>query len=250
MTDDYADPTLSKKPPLTLPSKNKQIPVIFSAPQKLFAEALGTTFLLAIVVGSGIMGETLADGNNALALLANTLATGAGLTFLITILGPVSGAHMNPAVTLAFWLRKEISLSMSAAYIAVQIIGGITGVFLAHIMFDQETLQHSHNIRAGSGQFASEAVATFGLVLTILGARRFKPDSVAMSVGLFITAGYWFTASTSFANPAVTLARTLSDSFAGIRLMDAPAFMVAQCLAAVLATMTAHWLFTPRDEAD
>lgn len=220
----------------------------FSTAQRLSAEALGTALLLAVVVGSGIMGEALANGNDAIALLGNTIATGAGLIILITILGPVSGAHFNPAVTLAFALRREITPAMGAAYMLVQIAGGIAGVFLAHAMFDMDILQQSIKARAGAGQALGEAVATFGLVLTILGALRFKPESVAVSVGLFITAGYWFTSSTSFANPAVTIARTLTDTFAGIRPFDAPGFLIAQFFAAAIATITAWWLFTPRDE--
>ena len=222
----------------------------FSNFQKLGAEALGTALLLAIVVGSGIMGETLANGNDAIALLGNTIATGAGLVILITIFGPVSGAHFNPAVTLAFALRREISPALGGTFVLVQLIGGVVGVFLAHIMFDAEILQQSAKARTGMGQITGEAVATFGLVLTILGALRFRPESVAVSVGLFITAGYWFTSSTSFANPAVTFARMLTDTFAGIRPMDAPGFIVAQLFAAALATVTAHYLFTPRDERD
>lgn len=221
----------------------------FSIWQKLGAEALGTALLLAIVVGSGVMGDALANGNDAIALLGNTIATGAGLVILITIFGPVSGAHFNPAVTLAFFLRRDIGLKLSAAYVAVQIAGGVAGVFLAHAMFDLELLQQSIKARTGLGQGLGEAVATFGLVLTILGALRFKPENVAMAVGLFITAGYWFTSSTSFANPAVTIARTLTDTFAGIRLADAPVFLIAQFLAAALATVTARWLFAPRDES-
>lgn len=222
----------------------------FSTFQKLGAETLGTAMLLAIVVGSGIMGETLANGNDAIALLGNTIATGAGLVILITIFGPVSGAHFNPAVTLAFALRREIRPTLSGAYVLVQLIGGIAGVFLAHIMFDTEILQQSVKARAGLGQITGEAVATFGLVITILGALRFRPESVAVSVGLFITAGYWFTSSTSFANPAVTFARMLTDTFSGIRPLDAPGFIAAQLFAAALATVTARVLFTPRDERD
>ena len=221
----------------------------FTILQKLSAEALGTALLLAVVVGSGIMGENLAGGNDAIALLGNTIATGAGLVILITIFGPVSGAHFNPAVTLAFLLRKDIALGLAAAYVAVQILGGVAGALFAHAMFDLEILQVSAKARAGTGQALGEAAATFGLVLTILGCLRFRPESVAMSVGLFITAGYWFTSSTSFANPAVTIARTLTDTFAGIRPADAPAFLVMQFLGAALAAGLAAWLFTPRDAA-
>lgn len=218
----------------------------FSFGQKLVAETLGTALLLAVVVGSGIMGETLAQENNAIALLGNTLATGAGLVVLILIFGPISGAHMNPAVTFAFALRREIAPSLALAYAAAQIAGGISGVLLAHAMFDLDILQQSMKARAGAGQMLGEATATFGLTLTILGCLRFRPGAVAYAVGLFIAAGYWFTSSTSFANPAVTIARTLTDTFAGVRPMDAPAFLVAQMCAAALAVGLAGWLFAAR----
>ncbi len=221
----------------------------YTTAQKLGAEALGTALLLVIVVGSGVMGEALAGGNTAIALLGNTIATGAGLYVLIVIFGPVSGAHFNPAVTLAFLLRRDITLTMAGAYAAVQIVGGVAGVMLAHGMFDLEILQVSAKARTGFGQALGEATATFGLVLTILGALRFRPESVAPAVGLFITAGYWFTSSTSFANPAVTIARTLTDTFAGVRPVDAPAFLLAQFSAAAVAVAIAAWLFTPRDDA-
>lgn len=215
----------------------------FSRPQRLAAEFIGTALLLAVVVGSGVMGENLAGGNEAIALLGNTIATGAGLVILILMFGPVSGAHFNPAVTLAFHLRREIALSEAALYVSVQIIGGVAGVFLAHAMFDLPLLEQSVKARAGLGQALGEATATFGLVLTILGAARFRPDSVAYAVGLFITAGYWFTSSTSFANPAVTIARTMTDTFAGIMPADAPMFIASQLAAAALATGLASWLF-------
>lgn len=222
----------------------------YSPAQKLAAEALGTALLLAVVVGSGIMGETLAGGNDAIALLGNTIATGAGLYVLITIFGPVSGAHFNPAVTAAFLLRREITPGMAAAFIGVQIVGGVLGVLVTHAMFDVAILQESIKARAGTGQALGEAVATFGLVLTILGCVRFRPESVAMAVGLYITAGYWFTSSTSFANPAVTIARTMTDTFAGIRPVDAPWFILAQFSASALAVGLAAWLFSPRDGAE
>ena len=215
----------------------------FSTAQRLGAEALGTAFLLAIVVGSGVMGETLAGGNTAIALLGNTVATGAGLYVLILIFGPVSGGHFNPAVTLAFLIRRDIGLAMAGAYVGVQILGAVSGVFLAHAMFDLEILQVSNKARTGMGQALGEATATFGLVLTILGALRFRPESVAAAVGLFITAGYWFTSSTSFANPAVTIARTLTDTFSGVRPADAPAFLLAQFFAAALAAGAARLAF-------
>ena len=218
----------------------------FSNTQRLVAEAIGTALLLAVVVGSGIMGEALAAGNEAVALLGNTIATGAGLVILILIFGPVSGAHFNPAVTLAFALRREIATGMAAQYVAVQIVAGLLGVWLAHAMFDLEILQTSVKARAGAGQALGEAVATFGLVITILGAVRFRPEATPYAVGLFITAGYWFTSSTSFANPAVTIARCFSNTFAGIQPSDAPAFIVAQFSAAALAVGLAAWLFEPR----
>ncbi len=217
----------------------------FSAAQKLAAEALGTALLLAIVVGSGIMGNALSGGNDGIALLANTIATGAGLYVLITIFGPVSGAHINPAVTLAFLLRRDIAVAMAAAYVAAQIVGGVLGVWLAHAMFNLDIVQFSANPRDSAGEALGEAVATFGLVLTIFGALRFRPESVPAAVGLFITAGYWFTSSTSFANPAVTIARTLTDSFAGIRAADALVFLVAEFSAAAAAAFLAAWLFAP-----
>jgi len=219
----------------------------FTPTQKLAAETLGTALLLAIVVGSGIMGEALAGGNVAVALLGNTLATGAGLYVLITIFGPVSGAHFNPAVTFSFLLRREISLSLAGAYVVAQLLGAVAGVYLAHAMFDLDILQTSAKARAGLGQSLGEATATFGLVLTILGCVRFRPEATATAVGLFITAGYWFTSSTSFANPAVTVARTLTDTFAGVQPADAPAFIAAQLLAAGAATFLAGRLFAPRN---
>lgn len=211
--------------------------------RKVFAEALGTALLLAIVVGSGIMGGSLAGGNDAIALLGNTLATAAGLVVLILILGPVSGAHFNPAVTAVFALRREISPSLAAAYIAAQIAGGVLGVILAHAMFDLDLLQESVKARSGTGQAIGEATATFGLILTILGSIRFRPESVACAVGLFIAAGYWFTSSTSFANPAVTIARTLTDTFAGVRSADAPMFILAEFAGALIALAAARLLF-------
>jgi glycerol uptake facilitator-like aquaporin len=211
--------------------------------RKIAAEALGTALLLAIVVGSGIMGENLAGGNAAIALLANSVATGAGLIVLILIFGPVSGAHFNPAVTAIFFLRKEIAPPLAACFIAAQVVGGVLGVFLAHAMFDLDILQASDKVRAGAGQALGEATATFGLILTILGCLRSRPEAVPYAVGLFITAGYWFTSSTSFANPAVTIARTMTDSFAGISAADAPVFIAAQAFGAALALGAAAFLF-------
>ena len=217
--------------------------------QRLAAEAIGTAFLLATVIGSGIMAERLAGGNVALALLGNTIPTGAILVVLITMLGPVSGAHFNPAVTLAFALRREISAGDATAYVAVQILGGLAGAVIAHLMYDLELLHLSTTGRNGPAQWFSEWVATFGLVFTILATLRFRPDSVAMAVGLYITAAYWFTASTSFANPAVTIARAFTDTFSGIAPAHVPAFIVAQALGSVCALSVTVWLLRPGDEA-
>lgn len=215
--------------------------------RRIASEGLGTALLLATVVGSGIMAETLAGGNVAVALLGNTLATGAILVVLITMFGPLSGAHFNPAVTLVLLASAEMSRRDAAFYVMAQIAGAVVGVWLAHLMFDLPVLQMSAKVRTGSGQWIAEGVATFGLLLTILLTRRHRPESVPLSVGLYITAAYWFTASTSFANPAVTLARAFSDSFAGIRLADAPAFVVAQVVGAALALMLSRWLLADGD---
>jgi glycerol uptake facilitator-like aquaporin len=214
----------------------------FGLSRRLAAEALGTGFLLAIVIGSGIMGERLAGGNAALALLGNTLATGAGLVVLITVFGPISGAHFNPAVTLVFALRREIRPGLALAYAGAQVAGAVLGVWAAHAMFGEPILQVSTKLRGGPAQAWSEAVATFGLVATILGTLRFRPQVTPMAVGLYITAAYWFTASTSFANPAVTLARSLSDTFAGIAPVSAPAFVAAQIAGALAALAAMGWL--------
>jgi glycerol uptake facilitator-like aquaporin len=210
--------------------------------QKLGAEFLGTALLLATVVGSGIMGERLAGGNEALALLCNALPTGAMLVVLVTMLGPISGAHLNPAVTLAFLLRRETGPGESGAYVMAQVLGAIAGVLAAHAMFDLPLLQLSTKVRSGLAQGFSEWVAAFGLLATILLTLEAKPEGLAASVGLYITAAYWFTASTSFANPAVTLARAFSDTFAGIRLADVPMFVAAQMLGALGALWLANWL--------
>lgn len=207
------------------------------------AEALGTALLLAAVVGSGIMAQRLAGGNVALALLCNTLATGAALTVLILIFAPLSGAHFNPVVSLAFATRRDLSWSDAVLYIAAQVGGGIVGVWAAHLMFDLAALQLSQTIRTGPGQWLSEAVATFGLLLTIFGSLTSAPTSVPYAVGLYITAAYWFTASTSFANPAVTVARSLSDTFAGIAPADTPAFLISQMAGAVAAVAVGGWLW-------
>lgn len=210
--------------------------------RKLFAEWLGTLFLLATVVGSGIMAENLAGGNVAIALLGNTIPTGAILVVLILVFGPISGAHFNPAVTLAFFIRKEISAKDSSLYVVVQIIGGIAGVFIAHLMFENPLIDPSTHARTGVSQWISEFVATFGLVATILGLVKSRPEAIPYAVGLYITAAYWFTSSTSFANPAVTIARGFSDTFAGIDPSHVPAFIAAQLFAALVATLTFKWL--------
>lgn len=210
--------------------------------RKLVAEGLGTALLLAVVVGSGIMGERLAAGNTAIALLGDALATGAALVVLIWIFGPISGAHFNPAVTLVAVSRRDLSLRTALAYVAVQIGGAALGVWIAHAMFGEPILQISTKARDGGAQAFSEVVATFGLVATILGTVRFRPDSTPVAVGLYITAAYWFTASTSFANPAVTLARSLSDTFAGVAPASAPAFILAQFVGALLAAGVFGWL--------
>ncbi len=208
----------------------------------LAAETLGSALLLATVVGSGIMAERLAGGNAALALLANAIATGCVLFVLIVTLGPVSGAHFNPAVTLGLTLRRDITPCRAALYVVAQIVGAILGVLLAHAMFDLALLQMSETIRTGSGQWVAESAATFTLLFAIYGTRR-APDLTAPAVALTITAAYWFTASTSFANPAVTLARALTDTFTGIAPADTPAFIAVQLATALLATPFLIWLF-------
>jgi len=211
--------------------------------KRLTAEFLGTAFLLAGVVGSGIMAAKLAGGNGALALLCNTLPTGAILTVLILTFGPVSGAHFNPVVSIAMALRRELPLRIAGLYIAAQIAGGIVGVFVAHAMFELPLWQVSMNVRTGPGQWFAESVATFGLLLTIFGCAARTPAAVPYAVGLYITAAYWFTASTSFANPAVTVARALSDTYAGIAPAGVPAFIVAQLVGAAAAVLMAGWLW-------
>jgi glycerol uptake facilitator-like aquaporin len=219
--------------------------------RELTAEALGTAFLLAAVVGSGIMSETLAGGNQALALLCNTLPTGAILAVLILIFAPVSGAHFNPAVSLAFALRGQLPWGSAAAYVGAQVLGGIVGVWLAHLMFELPLWQLSLTARVGPGQWLAEGIATFGLLLTIFGCAAQRPDAVPYAVGLYITAAYWFTASTSFANPAVTIARSLSDTFAGIAPAGVVAFIAAQMAGMVVAVPLSRWLWQKpsRDEA-
>lgn len=216
--------------------------------RRLFAEGLGAFFLVACVVGSGIMASNLSGGNDGVALLANTLATGAILFVLITILGPVSGAHMNPAITLVEAARGELGWSDAVAYILVQTALGSAGALAAHLMFDLPVLQVSLRTRTGLGQWLGEGIATFGLVLTVLGAARVRRAAIPAAVGLYISAAYWFTSSTSFANPAITVARSLTDSFAGIAPGDAPAFIAAQLAGAAAAGLAAAVLFERPDQ--
>ncbi len=214
-----------------------------SLPQRLVAESLGTAFLLAAVVGSGIMAQSLSGGNGALALLCNTLPTGAILTVLILAFGALSGAHFNPAVSIAFALRRELTWPDTGAYIVAQIIGGLIGVWAAHLMFELPVWQVSVHARTGVGQWFAEFIATFGLVLTILGCVARTPAAVPYAVGLYITSAYWFTASTSFANPAVTIARSLSDTFAGIAPTGVAAFIAAQFVGMLAAVVLSRWLW-------
>ena len=217
----------------------------FTLPQRLVAEAVGTAMLLAAVVGSGIMGERLAGGNVAIALLANTIATGAVLVALILTFGSISGAHFNPVVTLCDASQGGLSWRNVPWYVAAQIVGAFLGVAAAHIMFEATLFSASHHARAGIAQVFSEFVATFGLLAVIWGCARLRPAAVPLAVAAYITAAYWFTASTSFANPAVTLARSATDTFAGIRPVDAPAFIVAQLLGGGVATLLFRWLSPP-----
>jgi glycerol uptake facilitator-like aquaporin len=221
----------------------------FSPLQKAMSEAIGSFLLFTTVIGSGIMAESLAGGNVAVALLGNTLATGAILYVLISVLGPVSGAHFNPAVTLVMTLRREISGNTALLFVFAQLLGGLVGVLAAHIMFDLPLLQISDKARSGIGQWLGEGIATFGLLFTILGTVRFAPERVAAAVGLYITAGYWFTSSTSFANPAITLCRALTNTFAGIAPADAPGFIMAQIIGAIVAWRLCIWLFAAREKA-
>ena len=216
--------------------------------RRLAAEGVGAFFLFACVIGSGIMAQNLAGGNDAVALLGNTLATGAMLFVLITVLGPISGAHMNPAVSLVAAARRELSWGDAAAYILVQFAFGILGAWAAHLMFGLPTLQLSVKARTGLGQWAGEFIATFGLILTILGTVRFRERWVPATVALYITAAYWFTSSTSFANPAITVARSLTNTFAGIAPHDVPLFIVAQLLGAISGALLARFLFDPSAE--
>jgi glycerol uptake facilitator-like aquaporin len=213
-----------------------------SLSRRLAAEFLGTAFLVAAVVGSGIMGERLAGGNVAVALLANTIATGAALVALILAFGPISGAHLNPAVSLADALEGGLPWAETPLYILVQVMGGIVGAVAAHLMFGLQVVSLSRHVRSGPALMLSEFIATFGLLSVIWGCSRLNSNSTAFAVGAYITAAYWFTASTSFANPAVTIARSLSDTFSGIRPLDVPLFLLAQIAGALAATFLFRWL--------
>jgi glycerol uptake facilitator-like aquaporin len=216
--------------------------------RRVGAETLGTALLLATIIGSGIMAQRLAGGNVAIALLCNTIATGAILIVLITIFGSISGAHFNPAVSFVFALRKTLPWTDVAPYVAAQLIGAALGVWLAHAMFELPVWQLSTTVRTGSGQWIAESVATFGLILTIIGCVTNATSSVASAVGLYIAAAYWFTASTSFANPAVTLARSLSDTFAGIAPINVAPFILAQFFGAIVALIVANWFWPPNKQ--
>ena len=218
-------------------------------PRRIVAEALGTALLLATIVGSGIMAERLAGGNVALALLANAVATGAGLFALIITFGPISGAHFNPAVTMADAAMGHLPWRVVPGYVAAQIGGAFAGVAAAHVMFEKPLFFASQHVRSGGSQLFSEFVATFGLLAVIWGCARRQPSSVPFAVSAYIMAAYWFTASTSFANPAVTLARAATDTFAGIRPADAPGYIVAELVGAAVATLTFRWLVRPAPEA-
>ncbi|MEM7598863.1 MAG: MIP/aquaporin family protein [Pseudomonadota bacterium] len=220
----------------------------FTLPRRLAAEALGTLLLVCTVVGSGIMADQLSD-DVAVSLLGNTIPTGAILVVLITLFGPISGAHFNPAVSFAFALKGDISVPETVQYIIAQIIGGVLGAFLAHGMFALDIVQTSTTIRTGGAQWLAELVATFGLMGTILAGLRFKADAIPWLVGLYITAAYWFTASTSFANPAVAIARSFTDTFSGIRPVDLPGFITAELIGAALAVAVFGWLLTSHSDA-
>ncbi len=215
--------------------------------RKLFAEGLGSFLLTATVIGSGILAVNVSGGNDGVALLGNTAATAAILFVLVTTLGPVSGAHFNPAVTLAFFMRKEIGFGASLAFVAIQIIGCVLGAWFAHYMFELPILQLAETDRSGLPKIASEGAATFALVFAILGTLKWRPEAVPAAVGLVIAAGYWWTASTSFANPAISIARALSDTFAGVQLVDVPGFVIGQCIGAALAVGACHILFDDQD---
>lgn len=213
----------------------------FTLSRRLAAETVGTAMLVGTVVGSGIMADRLSD-DVAVSLLGNTIPTGAILVVLITLFGPISGAHFNPAVTFVFWLKRELTLSAALAYVAVQVFGGICGSLVAHVMFELPVWQASTTVRTGGAQWVAEVVATFGLLASILAGIRFRKEAVPWLVGLYITAAYWFTASTSFANPAVAISRAFTDTFAGIRPIDVPGFILAQLVGAALALAVFSWL--------
>lgn len=221
----------------------------FDLPRRAVAEFLGTWLLVATVVGSGIMAENLASGNVAVALLGNTIATGAILVVLIAMLGPISGAHFNPAVSLVFLMAGELPVVSFGLYLAAQVAGGIAGTVTAHLMFGLPLLQMSEHVRQGPSQFLSEVVASFGLIATILGCRRFRREIIPVAVALYIVAGYWFTASTCFANPAVAIARSLTNTFSGIRPIDAPWFILAEIIGAAIAAVLFRWLLADRSSA-
>lgn len=217
--------------------------------RRLVAEFLGTAGLLAVIIGAGIMAVNLSGGNDGVALIGTTAAIGAGLVVLIWLFAPVSGCHINPAVTLAFLLRKEISGRDAGLYVVVQAAGGLAGMLVTHLMFDLPLLQTATQVRTGPGQWVSEIVATFGLILTIFGCIKVRPQAVAAAVGIYIFAACWFTASTSFANPAVTLARSFTDTFCGIRPQDAPMFVLMEVVGALVATPFAAWLYRGKDSS-
>lgn len=218
--------------------------------RRVAAEAIGSFFLFAAVIGSGVMADALAGGNVAVALIGNTLATGAMLFVLVAMLRPISGAHFNPAVSLVYVSRGELSSRDMAAYVAAQLIGGVLGAWAAHLMFDLPLLQLSSKARSGIGQWTGEAIATFGLIVTIIGTVRHRPALVPASVALYITSAYWFTSSTSFANPAITVVRSLSNSFAGIAPQDVPTFVLAQLIGAAAAALVSRALFDERPTSD
>ncbi|EFO31595.1 major intrinsic protein [Roseibium sp. TrichSKD4] len=219
----------------------------YTLSRRLAAEFLGTGLLVCTVVGSGIMADKLSD-DVAVSLLGNTIPTGAILVVLITILGPISGAHFNPAVTFAFWLKREIKLPEAVKYVILQILGGITGALIAHVMFDLPVLQTSTTVRTGVAQWVAEIVGTFGLLATIFGGLKFRQEAIPMLVGLYITAAYWFTASTSFANPAVAISRSFTDTFSGIRPVDLPGFITAELIGAAIAVYVIGWLLTSHND--
>lgn len=221
----------------------------FDLPRRVVAEFLGTWLLVATVVGSGIMAENLAGGNVAVALLGNTIATGAILVVLIAMLGPISGAHFNPAVSLVFLMAGELPAVSFGLYLMAQVAGGVAGTITAHLMFGLPLLQMSEHVRHGPSQFLSEVIASFGLIATILGCRRFRAEIIPVVVALYVVAGYWFTASTCFANPAVAIARSLTNTFSGIRPIDAPWFILAEIVGAAIAAVLFRWLLVARSPA-